>query len=166
MDKDIFEGWKDIRDVQIPPLAQKGFREDVIIREKVEPIRPEKSSASDNMSKAMDARPNDEATVLIQRTERKEAFIVREKNKEYIKIVGDSFFIGKADDNDYVVDGNASVSRKHCVITYEDGQYFIEDLQSSNHVYVNDVEIKEKTLLKDKIKFELADETFQMIINE
>ena len=164
MNKDIFEGWKDIRDVQIPPLSQKGFGEDVIIREKVEPIRPEKDSVSNRTPKVKDVQPDDEATVLIQRTKRKEAFIIREKNNEYIKISGDSFMIGKADDNDYVVADNASVSRKHCVITYEDGQYFIEDLHSSNHVYVDDVGIKEKTLLKDKTKFELSDEVFQMVI--
>lgn len=41
---------------------------------------------------------------------------------------------------------DAMVSRKHSVVLFQDGRYFIEDLDSSNGTHVNDVRVKRQVL--------------------
>ena len=36
--KDIFKGWKELDEVDIPPIKKYGFKEDIIIRKPVEPM--------------------------------------------------------------------------------------------------------------------------------
>ena len=55
--------------------------------------------------------------------------------------------IGRKDDNDITINC-AKISKKHATITRINGQYFIEDLKSSNGVRVNNQPITAKTLLK------------------
>lgn len=63
--------------------------------------------------------------------------------KVNILINKEPFILGK---NPRLVDGvlgmSPTISRKHCVITYEGGQYYIEDLDSVNHTYVNGTMVK------------------------
>lgn len=46
---------------------------------------------------------------------------------------------------DIDVDVDPSISRKHASLSFENGQYFIEDLNSRNGTYVNDKKITAKT---------------------
>lgn len=41
-----------------------------------------------------------------------------------------------------VIEGSSSVSRKHCRICWRNGQFFIEDMGSLNHTYVNGILVK------------------------
>ncbi len=75
-----------------------------------------------------------------------------------------SIRIGKADDNDYVVD-DPHVSRHHARITrVEDGGLLLEDLGSTNGTFVNDVQIMRKYVLPtDRIR--LGD-TCSLLVSE
>ncbi len=53
--------------------------------------------------------------------------------------------IGRSPENTIRLD-NKTVSRKHCVITRMDAVYFIQDLNSSNGIFVNDVQVQEQKL--------------------
>lgn len=61
--------------------------------------------------------------------------------------------IGKANDNEYVVD-DPSVSRHHAQLTYEEeGHWILEDLGSTNGTFVNGIQIARKQVTsKDVIK--------------
>src|SRR5262245_16448160 len=43
------------------------------------------------------------------------------------------------------------VSRKHSLVVYQDGRYWIEDLDSSNGTHVNDVRVKRQALAHNDV---------------
>ena len=45
MVENYWDGWKELNEVEIPPVDKKGFKEDVIIREKVEAMALQKPQA-------------------------------------------------------------------------------------------------------------------------
>lgn len=45
--RDYLKGWKETTDEMIPPIEKRGFREKVIIRKPVDPIRPKTESGVD-----------------------------------------------------------------------------------------------------------------------
>lgn len=49
--------------------------------------------------------------------------------------------IGRSAGNDVVIDYDKSISGKHCEIKCRDGRYYIRDVGSSNHTYVNGNEV-------------------------
>jgi pSer/pThr/pTyr-binding forkhead associated (FHA) protein/ADP-ribose pyrophosphatase YjhB (NUDIX family) len=64
----------------------------------------------------------------------------------------DTYSIGRSKDNDLVFD-HPKVSRNHAKIFKQNGQYVIQDLNSTNYVFVNGVRIKQKQLEpQDKIQ--------------
>ena len=57
---------------------------------------------------------------------------------------GDSFVIGRDDDQCQIVIPNSAVSRKHAQITRSQGRYYIEDLKSRNHTFVNNTKVTDR----------------------
>jgi hypothetical protein len=57
--------------------------------------------------------------------------------------------IGRERTNDIVVRGDPTVSRHHCVITFEQGQYFIEDLASRNGTFIGGGRVSTRQRLTD-----------------
>jgi len=47
-----------------------------------------------------------------------------------------------------VISGNKSISRKHCRIYQQDGNCYVEDLNSFNHTYVNHEMVSEPTQIR------------------
>jgi two-component system cell cycle response regulator len=82
--------------------------------------------------------------------------------------------IGRSADNTVVVD-DEGISRTHVRMSYKDGYYFAEDLESSNGTYVNGERI-EKALLTDGVviqlgprvcfRFSLTDENQEKILRQ
>jgi ABC-type multidrug transport system ATPase subunit len=72
------------------------------------------------------------------------------KNKETV-------IIGRDSTADIIIDDNV-VSRKHARITIENGDYYIEDLRSTNGTFVNGEQVRRKTKLseKDEIRIGLS----------
>ena len=55
-----------------------------------------------------------------------------------LQINSDEYVIGKsADKVDGVISFNKAISRVHCKITYQNGNYYITDLGSANGTFVN-----------------------------
>lgn len=67
-----------------------------------------------------------------------------EKGNQYT-LSYDTLHIGRAPDNDIILD-DKRVSRHHAQISHEEGEYFIEDLNTSNGTFVNKSKILNQKL--------------------
>jgi predicted component of type VI protein secretion system len=61
---------------------------------------------------------------------------------------GSEIAIGRAGDNDLVIEHD-SVGRRHCRITYRDGEYYVEDTHSPCGIWVNNEKCMGPVLLRD-----------------
>lgn len=96
------------------------------------------------------------------------AYLYRETTGETIAISGDSFVIGKNNEqSDYWIDDNTNISRTHARILCSYGQYYIEDLNSTNNTFVNGIRIEPgvKQILEMNDVIYLANEKFVFMIN-
>jgi pSer/pThr/pTyr-binding forkhead associated (FHA) protein len=74
--------------------------------------------------------------------------------------------IGRGPTNNIVLN-EKKVSRFHAVVTQDDlGDCYIEDLQSTNGVYVNDNRITERTLLRSGDKVQIGRNLFSFIVDD
>jgi len=71
--------------------------------------------------------------------------------------------IGRAKDNDLILDYDRDVSGKHSRIIYEKGSFFIEDLGSTNGTFINDRRINSKLELKHNDKIGIGSVHFVFI---
>ena len=68
--------------------------------------------------------------------------LIRARTKECVTIDKEYFYIGKeASAVDYCIDDNAAISRSHACIVYKNSRYYIRDLDSTNHTYVNNLQV-------------------------
>ncbi len=89
--------------------------------------------------------------------------LTRIKTGEDISINKPVFRIGKEKSYvDYFIGDNTAISRSHANIHTDNGEYFIEDTNSTNHTYINGTLINSnvKTKLKNGDKVRLANEDF------
>ncbi len=70
------------------------------------------------------------------------------------------------DKNNAIVIADNKVSRSHAQLILVDDGFMINDLQSSNGTYLNNILIKQPTRLKDHDKIMLGDATFVFTISE
>ncbi len=147
--------------------------------------RPETPAASDAVpapESPEDGRPftseasgsdawddEDEATQLLLPSRKApieevpEAVITRIRTGESFTIRKAVTVMGKRERTvDFCLKNNPAMSRDHCVIRYKDGQFYIEDLNSSNFTYVDGVRVMPETeaVLQNGCKIQLADEQF------
>ena len=94
------------------------------------------------------------------------ARLIREKNGDSVRVCGTTFSIGKSSDNDLCLSDNRTVSRRHALICEENGNYFIMDVGSTNHTYLNGEALipNDKTELRNGDVVKLADEEFKFQI--
>lgn len=95
--------------------------------------------------------------------------IVRKKTGEVINITKSEFAIGKSKTKaDYAVEDNTAISRVHCIIVQKDGVNYIKDNNSTNHTYINGVELQpgKEVLLKNKTMIQLGDEEFTFLLRK
>ena len=190
--KNYLDEWKDIRDVYIPQANTIGFQESVIIRDYIPPREPsvfmpeadgrELLRPEDNETELLTSETdllvneNDDETVLATPEysgddETVLAFMAYEpiklkrvKTQEIVEVTGDEFYIGKQAGNNYVVKDNPMISRKHVRIFKQSGSYWIEDLDSLNHTYIDDSMIQTPVVLTSGMTFRLStDEVFEVI---
>ena len=80
-----------------------------------------------------------------------------------IEISSTPFFIGRDKSlSDLCLPENLHISARHAVINYNNGTFYITDLESPNHVFVNDVMIepKKSVIISNNDRITLADEEF------
>lgn len=106
----------------------------------------------------------EEGTTLLQNLV--SARLVRRSNGEEKEIHDNDFHIGKGIDADYCVAGNNAISREHAIIYYVDGEFKIQDANSTNHSYVNGIMVQDgmKELLHNGDVIKLANEEFDFYI--
>lgn len=162
--KQPMEGWTDRENVYIPPVLGNGFREKIIIREyippreKTEPAGMEEYAGDAPTVFVSDTDCGDDRTVLVQDRRPGAAFIRRLKTGETVRVAKDEFVIGKQAGADYVIRDNRTVSRRHARVYFADGSYWLEDLNSSNHVFVDGRQIDAPVKLSDGMRFRLSDD--------
>ena len=104
-----------------------------------------------------------ETTVLSAEPSAPNPCLTRIKTGERVSINKPVFRIGKEKSYvDYFIADNTAISRSHANIHTENGEYFIEDTNSTNHTYINGVLINSnvKTKLSSGDKVRLANEDF------
>ncbi|MBQ3045591.1 MAG: FHA domain-containing protein [Clostridia bacterium] len=95
------------------------------------------------------------------------AHLVRIKTGERIAVNKPAFRIGKEKSYvDYFISDNTAISRSHADIIMKGGNYYVVDLNSTNHTFINETIIESGTenLIKagDKIRF--GNEVFDFIM--
>ena len=93
--------------------------------------------------------------------------LVRAKTGEKIAINKPAFRIGKEKSYvDYFIGDNTAISRSHADIIMRNGNYYIIDLNSTNHTFVNEtiVESGTENLIKAGDKIRLGNEVFDFIM--
>ena len=127
-------------------------------------VYEEKLQEEDNDSQTVLLRDDgDNETVLLKRTYKIHAELVRERTQEVFSITVENCKVGKrALMTDICIRNNPTISREHCVIRFREGEYYIEDLNSSNYTYLNGIRVMpahpEKLEQGDRIR--LSDEEF------
>lgn len=111
---------------------------------------------------------NDKMLFIIQAAthEWKGPCLFRVKTKECLPIKKSMVSLGKQQENvDLFIGDNARISRNHANIFERNGNYYIIDLNSMNHTYVDDVLIpgNVETRIYFGTKIRLADEEFEFI---
>ena len=94
---------------------------------------------------------------------------VRKSTGEIINITKPEFIIGKSKSKaDYAIENNSAISREHCIVIQRDGVNYIKDNNSTNHTYVNGVELQpgKEVLLKHKTEVRLGDEEFTFLLRK
>lgn len=80
---------------------------------------------------------------------------------ETIPLDGDMLVIGRDADTCQIVIPHHAVSRKHAQISRNQGQFFIEDLRSRNHTFVNNKEVTVRTPLRADDRIKICDFMFR-----
>ena len=97
----------------------------------------------------------------------RQATLRRLKNNERIRINKPEFTVGREKDKvDYCVLDNRSVSRTHIRINFYAGRYYITDLNSANHTYVNGnlLAPKQSVELRHGDRIKLSTEEFEFLL--
>ena len=163
-------GWKNRQNVNIPPVKSKGFSHEIIIRKHIEPKRTIQNiqnlyELDDKTVILQDSKRyfDEDATVLLNE-KRIVLTVIRMKTGEEKEIMGNAFVLGKANDCDYVITGNPTISRHHVKIKRENGDYILEDLKSANHTYVDNCELTEPVRVMKDMVFRMSDEDFKISV--
>ncbi len=90
----------------------------------------------------------------------------RVRTGEKIFFTKPEYTIGKSETADYMIMDNPAVSRIHCVIVKKNGVSYIRDNASTNHTYVDGVELRpgDEVLLKHGSIIYMADEEFVFLL--
>lgn len=91
-------------------------------------------------------------TIIVNRNRSIEcpAFLRDENNRE-IPIDHFPFTIGRKTDNDLALTDRGTVSKEHAAITYENGEFFIEDRNSANGTFLNSFAENGQRITKEKL---------------
>ena len=154
-----------------PPVPSPGYDPDyppfqrIPGRERPIPVPP---AAPAPTSKPAPAHPGtwyaDEGTVRLSNgIDTPQAWLVRVATGAETRITKPDFTIGKAYGSvDFCIEGNPVISRRHAQIIMRDGNYYIKDTNSTNHVFVEGKMIPPETPVQicNGMKIRLADEIF------
>lgn len=110
----------------------------------------------------------DEATSLLIDDAKTYPYLIRASTYDRIEINRSVFRIGKECSYvDYFVQNNTAVSRRHADIITKGNQYFIKDNRSTNHTFINglDIPADQEIEIFDGDSLTLANEVFEFHID-
>jgi hypothetical protein len=81
-----------------------------------------------------------------------------DKDRDY-RITKEKTTIGKSKESDIVI-GSDFISRNHAMLAYEKGKFVLNDLESTNHTFVNGEKIS-KQILKDSDLIKFGEATYK-----
>lgn len=105
---------------------------------------------------------DDDRTIALDRS-MPTVFLLHKATGKKMLITKAIYSIGSKEELvDYCIKGNAAISRRHAAILNENGVVFIQDLNSMNHVYVNNVQVEPggRQVLRNGDSIRLANEEF------
>ncbi len=151
--------------VNAAPAAQPTVPPRPAYQAPVQPIPVQNSFSETTVLSPM--MNNGETTVLSAAPGVADPHLVRLKTGERVSINKPVFRIGKEKSYvDYFIADNTAISRSHANIHTDNGEYFIEDTNSTNHTYVNgkliNSNVKTKLASGDKIRLANEDFTFSI----
>lgn len=129
----------------------------------VPPVQPVPVQNSFNETTVLSSMMNGGGETTVLGSMAPNPTLTRVKTGERISINKPVFRIGKEKSYvDYFIADNTAISRSHANIHTDNGEYFIEDTNSTNHTYINGslISINVKTKLKNGDKVRLANEDF------
>lgn len=148
--------WKKISDISIPPLNTKGFQDMIILRS---PVEAKRLNVAEEITSILMHQEDMEPTVILQEESR--IYVVKSlKTAEEYTIQTFPVTLGKGSMCDIILQGNKAISRKHAQILQEDEHFYLKDLGSSNHTFIEDTVIENEVELPEGGTFRLADELF------
>lgn len=101
---------------------------------------------------------SEDETVFVTQQSESSAYIKRLKTGEEVKVDKDRFVIGKLSEADCIIADNPTVSRRHAEILYTGDEYYLIDMNSSNHVFVDGNPITKPVKLTNHMVFRLSDD--------
>lgn len=147
-----------------PPEEQKILQPDPVLESVLE--QEEEHTVLLTAKPAVQQAEEDCTVLLASQEVEEKVYLVRINTNERIDLNGESFTIGKSAKADYQIQGNDAISRKHIQITKNDDGYWLEDLQSLNHTYIEDREIEDPVKLENGQNFKIADEELSFHIEK
>lgn len=142
--------WVRVSQLQIPPLKRTGFESNVLKRDiwkHPQELHEEETEAAEAGMKRV-------------------ALLVRMKTMEEIPLGRDGFTLGRGPSANYSIDNNSQISRIHAQISFINQDYYITDMGSATHTYVDEVPITSTVKLKHNTVIRLADENFIFKLQE
>lgn len=151
------------RSAQSEPWHQKGnLQIPVSVQTSDEPA-PEQNFSDDDSETVLLRDDGDSETVLLRQPQKIAAKLLRINTQEVFSVTTENCKIGKrALMTDICIRNNPTVSREHCVIRFRDGEYYIEDMDSSNYTYLNGIRVMpgHPKKLQEEDRIRLSDEEF------
>ena len=141
----------------------------------VQPFMGGSSDEEDNRTIIIGGATDDENTMILDGGSARgnhgkkayRAVITRRRNSQSMPITKNVFHIGKESSfADFYIGDNATISSAHADIVCDEGQYFVRDMNSLNHTYVNGtlVEAGEMRELHSGDVLKLSNEEFDFRI--
>lgn len=105
-------------------------------------------------------------TIILEQTDwpgSMSAGLTRKRDGTFYRMDGNRTAIGSSQTADICVYGNGAISRIHAVITFENGNYYIEDNKSKNGSFIGESRLPPgtKRQLSDGMVIRLANEDFE-----
>ena len=151
------------RSAQSEPWHQKdNLQIPVSVQTSDEPA-PEQNFSDDDSETVLLRDDGDSETVLLRQPQKIAAKLLRINTQEVFSVTTENCKIGKrALMTDICIRNNPTVSREHCVIRFRDGEYYIEDMDSSNYTYLNGIRVMpgHPKKLQEEDRIRLSDEEF------
>ena len=147
-----YEPWEQKSNPQIP----------VPVQIPDEPVQAQDFSDDDSETVLL-RDDGDSETVLLRQPQKIAAKLLRINTQEVFSVTTENCKIGKrALMTDICIRNNPTVSREHCVIRFRDGEYYIEDMDSSNYTYLNGIRVMpgHPKKLQEEDRIRLSDEEF------